>query len=437
MITLQQAEAFSVPRPPVPASRAPAASPNVGLSLMHGALFLTILGSFLVFIEPSPYEVLSALLVFTCLLAGISMDRKLLPMIVLLLLYNLGGLFSLIPVSDDEAAVRFVQISFYMAITGIIFAMIFSRDPLKSSDILRRAYIVAGVCAALVGVLSYFDLIPGSDMFKLYGRSRSTFKDPNVYGPFLVLPLLFLLQTFLLRGLRLLPLAATLIMATGLFLTFSRAAWAHMIFSASLMILLLFVTTSSGWFRARLVTFSVLTVMVVTALLGALLAVGNVGAVFKERASLSQSYDTGDSGRFANQWQSVDELIDRPNGFGPLHFRYHFSYDPHQVYLNAFASYGWLGGFSYIALVLLTLFIGFRTVFTATPWQHYYIAALSTYTGVSIEGLVIDTDHWRHYYLLLGLVWGFAIATMNATKRKMPSASPGSAHLNTHLRAAM
>ncbi|MGH9552682.1 MAG: hypothetical protein ACRD3W_25105, partial [Terriglobales bacterium] len=24
-----------------------------------------------------------------------------------------------------------------------------------------------------------------------------------------------------------------------------------------------------------------------------------------------------------------------------------------------------------------------------------------------LEGLVIDTDHWRHLYLIIGMIWGF------------------------------
>jgi hypothetical protein len=78
---------------------------------------------------------------------------------------------------------------------------------------------------------------------------------------------------------------------------------------------------------------------------------------------------------------------------------------------------------SYLALVIITLVIGFRTVFVATPLQPYFIAVMSTYTGVAVEGLVIDTDHWRHYYLLLGLVWGFSIATMNY-QRRLAAAAP-------------
>jgi len=411
LITLREAESQFY-GPPLRTSPRPIAT-----RLLHGVLFLTIALSFLVFIEPSPYEIISLLLVLVCLLARVRMDRRLLPLILLLLIYNIGGAISLIPVIDDGAAVRFVAISFYMAFTAIIFAMIFTTETAERAAILRNAYIVAGVCAAITGIIGYFKLAPGADMFTLYGRAKGSFKDPNVYGPFMVLPMLFLLHAMLTRGLRLRYVLAALTIAVGIFLSFSRAAWAHMVFSAVMMVGLLFITTSSGRFRARLVAFSALTAIAVAALLGALLAVGNVGAVFKERAALSQYYDKGEGGRFANQKNSISELIERPNGFGPLQFRNYFPNDPHQVYLNAFASYGWLGGFAYLALVLVTLALGFRTVFVATPWQTYYIATLSTYTGVAIEGLVIDTDHWRHYYLLLGMIWGFAIATLNAQRR--------------------
>ncbi|MET0278577.1 MAG: O-antigen ligase family protein [Pseudorhodoplanes sp.] len=388
------------------------------MRLLNGVLFLTILGSFLVFIEPSPYEVLTALLAFTCVLAGLPIDRKMLPLIVLLLIYNLGGAFSLIPVISDEAAVRFVAVSFYMAFTAIIFTMIFAAQPLRSLEVIRRPYIIAAMLAALAGIAGYFNLFPGSENFTLYSRARGTFKDPNVYGPFLVLPMLFLLYAMLERGIRLRYIVASLIITIGLFLSFSRAAWAHLVVSAAMMLLMLFVTSKSGWFRARVISFSAMTMLAAAATIGALLAVGNVGTVFKERASLNQYYDTGESGRFGAQKKSVNELLDRPNGFGPLQFHNKYTNDPHQVYLNAFASYGWTGGISYIALVLLTLAIGFRTVFVTTPWQPYYIAVMSTYTVLVGEGMVIDTDHWRHYYLLIGIIWGLAIATMNLQRRQ-------------------
>jgi hypothetical protein len=39
------------------------------------------------------------------------------------------------------------------------------------------------------------------------------------------------------------------------------------------------------------------------------------------------------------------------------------------------------------------------------------IVAYATFVGEVAEGFIIDTDHWRHFYLLLGMIWGMAAAT--------------------------
>ena len=60
-------------------------------------------------------------------------------------------------------------------------------------------------------------------------------------------------------------------------------------------------------------------------------------------------------------------LLDAPNGFGPLRFRWIFVEDPHNVYINAFASYGWLGGLAYLCLTAATCYAGWRLVFRPSP----------------------------------------------------------------------
>ena len=42
---------------------------------------------------------------------------------------------------------------------------------------------------------------------------------------------------------------------------------------------------------------------------------------------------------------------------------------------------------------------------------------------MSALGTVIDTDHWRHFYLLLGLIWG-AIALEYRHQRQLRPAVP-------------
>ena len=71
--------------------------------------------------------------------------------------------------------------------------------------------------------------------------------------------------------------------------------------------------------------------------------------------------------------------------------------------------------------MVLTMLIGFRQSIVATPWQPYLIAATGTFCGEAFESFVVDTDHWRHYFLALGLVWGLAVASMNETARNLRS----------------
>ena len=386
--------------------------------LLHFLIFATILVSPFVMIEPAPYEVLVGLLGIGCLLAGVTVDRKIMLPVILFLIWNVSGLVALIPVIYDKDAVSFILISFYMALTAIIFACLFAHDSVRRLSILRMAYIIAAVTVSIIAIIGYFNLLPGAwDNFTLYNRAKGTFKDPNVFGPYLILPLLFLISGALLRGLKLRHIATVAVILVALLLSFSRAAWAHFIVSAIVMLVLMFISTPSARFRTRLATSTILAAGGVAVLLVGILSVGTIGDVFKERASLIQDYDAGDTGRFTKQSESIPVLLDLPNGFGPYQFRKIYNQDPHNVYLNAFASYGWAGGISYAILVLITLWVGYSNVLKRTPWQNYLIVALATYTGVVGEGFVIDTDHWRHYYLLMGIVWGLAIATINEERR--------------------
>jgi hypothetical protein len=55
--------------------------------------------------------------------------------------------------------------------------------------------------------------------------------------------------------------------------------------------------------------------------------------------------------------------------------------------------------------------MGFRYAFVSVPWQRAYLAIFAAFLGTIGMSLVIDTDHWRHFFLLLGMVWGLAAAT--------------------------
>jgi len=383
--------------------------------ILQLALFATILVSPLVFIEPSPYEVMLGLLAIACVIASVRVDRTLAPLIVLLLLWNIGLALSLIPVADDSKAVTFSAISFYLTISAVMFSLVVSENTEERIATIRTAYILAAFAASVLGIIGYFN-IAFRDIFVHALRARATFKDPNVFGPFLILPLLLLIQLILYRGLRLRYIVASFTILVGLFLSFSRGAWGNFVASALLMLAFMFMTTPSGRFRSRILTYAIVAGLCIAALLAVMLSFSEVRELFTERAALVKDYDAGPEGRFGRHIAGLIALFDYPNGVGPLQFSRYFKEDPHNDYINAFFAAGWIGGIVYPTLVLVTLVVGFRAILVLTPWQPFLIAVYATYFGVICEGFIVGTDHWRHYYLLLGLVWGLAAATQNARR---------------------
>ena len=45
-------------------------------------------------------------------------------------------------------------------------------------------------------------------------------------------------------------------------------------------------------------------------------------------------------------------------------------------------------------------------LFLNRPWQVYFQICYVVFLGHLMLAWVIDIDHWRHVYLLLGMIWG-------------------------------
>ncbi len=387
-----------------------------GLSLSQvqaTAIWLMMASSFFVIVEPAPCDLLFVVALFAYLWSGLSLSALVLPMVIYLLLYNFGGFISFLEISNEGKAGMFVLTSAYMAVSAIFFAFYVAYDPLRRMAILKNGYLVGGFIASVIGIAGYFDVGGMGETLSPIGRAQGTFKDPNVLSTYLILPSLMLVQGFMLgtQKHRLVSACVLIVMLAALFLAFSRGAWISFALAAMLLVLITFMLTPSPQLRARIVLISLLGLGLVIALLGLLLTIPEVGALFADRATLVKDYDAGERGRFGIQINSIPYLLERPLGFGPTLYRRLFSQDPHNVYLNAFASYGWLGGITYLLLILSTLIIGAKTILIRTPWQHVSIVIFCALTATIAQGIQIDTDHWRHFYWMLGLMWGLYAAS--------------------------
>jgi len=400
------------------------AGPRLAVESLRGLLlwFAGLAGGF-VFIEPSPYEFLAIITVLFFVLTGLSLPSALAPLLLVLVTINIGYAIAAVPVSDEPKIVNWVLISIFLALTAIFYAAMLGNSTGRRLDLLLRGYLAAALISSLIAVAGYFRLFGSvSDVFLLWGRARGTFNDPNVLGAFVVLPALLLLGRMLAGRLVMRSALMLLIILAALLLTFSRGAWAQFAFSGTLLMFLTFVTTRSVKERLRILLVTIGAVLAGVVLLAALLSIEQVADLFQQRAALEQSYDTGAYGRFGRYLPGLAVALDHPLGIGLLQFAKFFTEDPHDSFLNAFMSGGWLAGFGYFALVAVTLWMGARFLFTHTPWRAQYQAIYAAYAGVIAESLVIDIDHWRHYFLVLGVLWG-----LMAASRRAAQASPAGA----------
>lgn len=411
MAALAAAQSAAVPGPRVATE-----------SLRSLLLWLMAFAGGFVLIEPGPYEVIGAATLFIFAATGLALRRALAPLVLFLTLLNLGYALSLFEVSAKSNAVIWVLVSVFLSLTAIFFAAMLGANTEARLRWLLRGYIASAVIVSLLAIGAYFGLFGAlSGRLVLYSRATGTFKDPNVFAAFLVLPGLLIFQRML-AGRRSDFIGGSvllLVVMAGLFLSFSRAAWGQFVLCALLLMALTFLTSASTTERFRIVTIAVVGAVAAAAFVAALLSMEPVAALFEERASLTQSYDTGHTGRFGRYTLALQIMLDYPFGMGPLQFQ--FPEAPHNVYLNSFVTGGWLSGAAYLALTLVTLVAGLRYVFVRTPWQPIYHAVYVAYIGIVVEGMIIDSDHWRHYFLILGVLWGLMAATRSHPR---PSSIP-------------
>ncbi|WP_296708686.1 O-antigen ligase family protein [Rhodoblastus sp.] len=380
--------------------------------LVNACFWLTMFSGSVVFIEPSPYDILILITIALWAFGGFTVHRAILPLVLFLSLWTFGGFVSLIPYWHEEDPVSFMFHTLFISSTGIFFALFLSQQTSRRAELLLSGYAASCVLAATIAVVTWLgDFGADGDWIK-DGRAMAPFKDPNVLGSYMVTGVIYLAQRLLLGRTRYvwLALPSLALILAALFLSFSRGSWAAAILSMTMVVGFLFKTTDSLALRARILAGAAGGLFLLVIAVTGALSVESVREFFFQRASVTQDYDEGPNGRFGNQARSIPMLFDLPNGFGPLRFRLTFGLEPHNSYINAFASNGWLGGFAFIALMLSTFFIGFRQCLTRHPWMRPAQVLFAATFVFFVQGLQIDIDHWRMFYVSLGAVWGIEAA---------------------------
>ncbi len=402
-------------------SAAPALPGLTAAKVRAALVSMVFISSFFVKVEPAPSDVFFMLAFAACLTGGLRFVPALMPLFFLLLVYNVSVLvsYTLIPY-DRLDSKAFIIGLVYTTASAVFFAAYVNEDPARRYRQIIKAYWFGATVGAALGLVSYFKIEPFYAYFPDFGgRALGGYKDPNVFSTWLVLPMVTMLQAFMLGSLRLRPVAiiSFLMIFAALFLAFSRGAWINGLMGSAMTIAFTYLLSPSRQLRGRIAFSAAVGVTILAVILVILLSIPATRELFLDRFTLVKDYDAGETGRFGNQLNANPKLMQLPFGFGPYQFGAIYDLAPHNTFLNSFSSGGWIGGFAFLLFVISSIVVGFRTMFIRTPFQPYTIPVFSCFVAVTFQGIQIDTEHWRHLYWMTGLVWGFFAASLGYSQR--------------------
>ena len=361
----------------------------------------------LVIFEPAPSDIGIALLMVLGFLNGnLRWNQKLTLPFMLLGLFTLANLVSLCYAVDFKEGGLYLGITLFMIASWLFVVGLLGRYGERGLLCVMSAFTIAGAASATLAIATYFQFMHLDEWVLVYDRVKGFFKDPNVFGPYLVVTALYALHRLQLKAPlsgKLCWLASFLVASLGVLLSYSRAAWMNYVVTLLVFFGLNWLVNRRTAAAKRSLIGFVLAAVIAVAGLAYALAIPQIGEVVAYRAEL-QDYDAD---RFATQTAALQLGLSNPLGVGPAQSVARLDYATHNLYLRIFSENGVLGFLSLTVFLLLTLARSLVLSFRARQPSQRAMFALVTaaISGTLLNSLTIDTLHWRHFWLLLALGW--------------------------------
>lgn len=365
-------------------------------------LFITLAVSSFVIFEPSPYDLLILFIIAISFAFSIyHFKREIIFPILVLFIFLISNLISMFFIKEIGSSVLFIAITFYLAFSWI--GLVGVSDLIKPIhlQVIVLGYLVSAILSAGVGFLAYFHLIPYSDFFLMYGRAKALFKDPNVFGPFLVMPTLLALSMTEKKDTTIMKKVfyyfTFLFLAVGIIISFSRAAWGN--FTISLLIFLC--VFKYNFFKRRIHS------IVFIILVGTPVTVYFIQTPMVEELLVSRlSYQGYDNDRFGTQIAAFESGLSNPFGIGAGQSDEVFQYSPHSLYARVFIENGVVGLLSFVLFFALSVIKSFQN-FWHTKGESGVLPLIifASLIGIAFNSFFIDTLHWRHLWIIMAFAW--------------------------------
>ncbi|QUG42563.1 O-antigen ligase family protein [Psychrobacillus sp. INOP01] len=365
-------------------------------------LFFTLAVSSFVVIEPSPYDLLIILLLIIGFTFSIySFSKEMVFPIIILSIFLISNILSLFFIKTIGPSIFFTAITFYLALTWIGIIGLSKRITRIRLQFILHGYLISACLSAIIGILAFLNLIPFSDLFLMYGRAKALFKDPNVFGPFLVMPALFSLSMTERKDMplkkKMFYYLTFLILIAAVIISFSRAAWGNLFISLFIYLFL---------FKVNLFKRRIHTVLFIV-IAGIPIILFIIQTPLIEDLLVSRlSFQNYDNERFGTQLAAFESGISNPLGIGSGQSENTFKYSPHSLYARVFTENGVIGILSFSFFLIVSTFKALSSYWSSKREDGvFYVVIFASLIGLAFNSFFVDTLHWRHFWLLLALAW--------------------------------
>jgi O-antigen ligase len=378
------------------------------------ALGFALLG--IVLVEPAPADLVFFVVIAVALATGGIHIHRVSPAAGIVGAFLALNLVSAVEVVGYERAVAFFATTAYVAILALWLAGWVTNR--RRAKVVAGGYVVAATVSASLGLLALFLPLPGRELMVFEDRVQALFKDPNVFGPFLVPAVLILMEETLTPRLfgfrRVLKGLLLLLLTLGLIFSYSRGAWANLAVGVGMVLVVMALRRGGG----RKVLLALTLALVAAVLVAGAVSLSGSGDFLADRARI-QSYDAD---RFGAQAAGLEPAQRYPFGVGPGQFELVAPISAHSTYVRVLAEQGLPGFVAFLALLVFTL--GAALANAAAGRDTYGIgsaALLGAWCGILVNSFVIDTLHWRHLWVVAALIWaGWARRRIGSRRVSQP-----------------
>lgn len=326
---------------------------------------------------------------------------------------------------DLDRALLYALITSYLAVTALLLAGFIDRVGADAIFYAGFGYsmgiVVTFVAFALdlLGVVNFRDLIYYDAL-----RVEGFFKDPNVLGP-AAIPALMLAapisKQLAAKGFSAVFRTAFFLGTVGasivlVYLSYSRGAWLTAVIALTVNAAMATILrpTVARFTAVACAIIASMTFVAFPSLAGSIASVVSSDEFLLERLGGGglQRYDDD---RLEMQSALIDKASENLMGYGPgqtelfaseLHSTVLGSNASHNSYLRVLFENGLAGLLSYLTIIVSTLSLGFVASRNTSIVGAYARPLFASFVAALVSALAVDTLHWRHFWILVALIWG-------------------------------